>query len=201
VRTNPLYRQCRNTAVCGSQYAAFNAKVNQAPTSEELDECTQYSDSTCCDANYVKSFKQEGLDCAFSDLSKDCYYILLLSKCQICNPDVGTGKILSIPCDSYCEEVWDKCSEDKFQEYTYVDDRDVTRHIYIPSSDGKEASSIFADKNMFFLNASLPYNPCANNAAYALQNIPVTDGCWSAAAFQVPSIVLLLAILAVLFRS
>jgi len=184
---------CRNTQQCQGSAVAYNSKLNQAPTSEDLVLCSEYKDNTCCDANYVKGLQVPGIDCAFSDLSSACFYSLSLGKCMICNPDVGTGKIRPFACESYCEQVWTKCQGDRFSKYSFVDSSKQVQSFYFSNSDGALASEIFTTKEDFFLNTTLPYNLCSANAMLAKGSSPVTvtDRCFGSASSFVPSFFLL----------
>ncbi|KAJ4886128.1 hypothetical protein Rs2_25876 [Raphanus sativus] len=89
---------------------------------KELNLCNVFHGKTCCSASsgmLSASLALQNL-AAHGDASKDCLFWFELLECSICHPDVGVQSGPIRICASFCDSVFEACSDASFSSNTQV---------------------------------------------------------------------------------
>lgn len=82
---------------------------------EDLNQCNVFHGKTCCSASQVHSASVALENLAtYGEASKECLGLFELLECSICHPNVGIqSRPLGI-CASFCDRVFEACSDAYF---------------------------------------------------------------------------------------
>ncbi|KAG2318316.1 hypothetical protein Bca4012_069227 [Brassica carinata] len=88
---------------------------------KDLNLCNVFHDKTCCSASLMLSASLALQDLAtHGEASKDCLLWFELLECSICHPDVGVQSVPLRICASFCDSVFEACSDAYFSSNTQV---------------------------------------------------------------------------------
>ncbi|CAH8386132.1 unnamed protein product [Eruca vesicaria subsp. sativa] len=111
----------------GRSYQPYELLEGKLPESADLEfknlnMCNVFHDKTCCSA----SSRMLSVSLALQNLathgeaSKDCLYLFELLECSICHPDVGVQSGPLRICASFCDSVFEACSDAYFSTHDQV---------------------------------------------------------------------------------
>lgn len=82
---------------------------------KDLNMCKVFHGKTCCSASQMHSASLAVKNLAtFGESVKDCLDLFELLECSICNPNVGVQTGLPRICASFCDRVFEACSDAYF---------------------------------------------------------------------------------------
>ncbi|KAL0719904.1 hypothetical protein Bca4012_069228 [Brassica carinata] len=93
----------------------------------DLNLCSMFHDKTCCSASRMLSASLALQNLAtHGEASKDCLFWFELLECSICHPDVGVQSGPFRICASFCDTVFEACSD------AYFSTSDATNQVMVP---------------------------------------------------------------------
>ncbi|CAN7075708.1 unnamed protein product [Brassica oleracea var. botrytis] len=88
---------------------------------KDLNMCSMFHEKTCCSASLaLQNLATHG------EASKDCLFWFELLECSICHPDVGVQSGPLRVCASFCDTVFEACSD------AYFSTSDSTNQVIVP---------------------------------------------------------------------
>uniref|UniRef100_M4FHF9 Folate receptor-like domain-containing protein n=1 Tax=Brassica campestris TaxID=3711 RepID=M4FHF9_BRACM len=93
----------------------------------DLNMCSMFHEKTCCSASRMLSSSLALQNLAtHGEASKDCLFWFELLECSICHPDVGVQSGPLRVCASFCDTVFEACSD------AYFNTSDSTNQVIVP---------------------------------------------------------------------
>ncbi|KAL1211741.1 Folate-binding protein 1 [Cardamine amara subsp. amara] len=93
---------------------------------KDLNMCKAFHGKTCCSASQMQSVSSAVKNLAtFGESVKDCSDLFELLECSICNPNVGIQSGPPRICASFCDRVFEACSDAYFSS-------DASKKVIIP---------------------------------------------------------------------
>ncbi|KAL0858043.1 hypothetical protein Bca101_063197 [Brassica carinata] len=94
----------------------------------DLNLCSMFHDKTCCSASRMLSASLALQNLAtHGEASKDCLFWFELLECSMCHPDVGVQSSPLRICASFCDSVFEACSD------AYFSTTDASNHqVMVP---------------------------------------------------------------------
>jgi len=144
----------QNTGTVCMLDSGYGARGGVAPSkNSDLKYCKQYSGSTCCTTDTTIFL---GSIC-YVGYGSECTRLLQYDVCDLCHPDVGTGKLTDTPCKAFCDNIYNACVDEEFWTYTADGSTEYTHAPKSFSSSGQKKGTVLFgnDKFAFFANTSI----------------------------------------------
>ncbi|KAG2245677.1 hypothetical protein Bca52824_085305 [Brassica carinata] len=107
--------------VCISKRGRPYELEGKLPKPGDLNLCNAFHDKTCWSASLaLQNLATHG------EASKDCLYFYDLLECSICHPDVGVQSERLRICASFCDRVFEACSD------AYFSTSDASNQVIVP---------------------------------------------------------------------
>ncbi|XP_057550754.1 folate-binding protein 1 [Amaranthus tricolor] len=108
----------KSNGVCvspGGRFRPFSAEGKPPRSIRDLTLCRMFRRKTCCDVSHTHSaFLSVRKLASTGEANQECLHLWEVLECSICDPDVGVKPSPPLICTSFCERLFQACSDAYF---------------------------------------------------------------------------------------